>query len=67
MHDLGQTTYQKEHLSQLATRRDELGILASDFNHMGQRLQDLIKSQRQLLRDVSHELRSPPLAACMWL
>ena len=59
VHDLGQNTYQKEHLSQLATRRDELGILAADFNHMGQRLQDLIKSQRQLLRDVSHELRSP--------
>ncbi len=59
VHDLGQNTYQKEHLSQLATRRDELGVLAADFNHMGQRLQDLIKSQRQLLRDVSHELRSP--------
>ncbi|NLJ13371.1 MAG: HAMP domain-containing histidine kinase [Gammaproteobacteria bacterium] len=59
VHDLGQTTYQKEHLSQLATRRDELGVLAADFNHMGQRLQGLIKSQRQLLRDVSHELRSP--------
>lgn len=59
VHDLGQNTYQKEHLSQLATRRDELGVLAADFNHMGQRLQGLIKSQRQLLRDVSHELRSP--------
>ncbi len=59
VHDLGQTTYQKEHLSQLASRRDELGVLAADFNHMGQRLQGLIKSQRQLLRDVSHELRSP--------
>lgn len=59
VHDLGKTSYQKEHLSQLATRRDELGVLAADFNNMGQRLQGLIKSQRQLLRDVSHELRSP--------
>lgn len=59
VHDLGETTYQKEDLSQLAQRRDELGVLASDFNNMGQRLQGLIKSQRQLLRDVSHELRSP--------
>ena len=59
VHDLGQTTYHQEQLSQLAKRRDELGVLAADFNHMGQRLQGLIKSQRQLLRDVSHELRSP--------
>src|SRR5690606_23837291 len=43
----------------LATRRDELGVLAKDFNRMGARLQRLIGSQRQLLRDVSHELRSP--------
>ena len=59
VHDLGETTYQKDDLSQLAKRRDELGVLAADFNNMGQRLQGLIKSQRQLLRDVSHELRSP--------
>lgn len=59
VHDLGENTYQQDQLSQLATRRDELGVLAADFNHMGQRLQGLIKSQRQLLRDVSHELRSP--------
>lgn len=59
VHDLGQTSYQHHQLAKLATRRDELGTLASDFNHMGQRLQGLISSQRQLLRDVSHELRSP--------
>ena len=43
----------------LANRRDEFGVLANDFNRMGARLQSLISSQRQLLRDVSHELRSP--------
>lgn len=59
VHDLGANTYQHDQLSQLAKRRDELGVLAADFNHMGQRLQGVIKSQRQLLRDVSHELRSP--------
>ncbi|MGM3388185.1 HAMP domain-containing histidine kinase [Stutzerimonas stutzeri] len=59
VHDLGQTTYQQNSLARLATRRDELGVLASDFNRMGARLQSLISSQRQLLRDVSHELRSP--------
>ncbi len=59
VHDLGQTSYQQHSLARLATRRDELGTLARDFNRMGARLQDLIGSQRQLLRDVSHELRSP--------
>jgi two-component system, OmpR family, sensor kinase len=57
--ELGQTTYQQNSLARLATRRDELGLLAKDFNRMGERLQGLISSQRQLLRDVSHELRSP--------
>ncbi len=59
VHDLGRTRYQQHSLERLATRRDELGVLAGDFNRMGARLQDLIASQRQLLRDVSHELRSP--------
>ena len=59
VHDLGQTAYQQNSLARLATRRDELGLLAKDFNRMGERLQGLIGSQRQLLRDVSHELRSP--------
>lgn len=59
VHDLGQTSYQQNSLARLANRRDELGVLAGDFNRMGARLQSLIGSQRQLLRDVSHELRSP--------
>jgi len=59
VHDLGQAAYQQHTLARLANRRDEFGVLAGDFNRMGERLQDLITSQRQLLRDVSHELRSP--------
>jgi signal transduction histidine kinase len=59
VHDLGQTAYQQNSLAKLAGRGDEFGVLARDFNRMGSRLQDLIGSQRQLLRDVSHELRSP--------
>ena len=59
VHDLGQTSYQQNSLAQLSGRRDEFGVLANDFNRMGARLQSLIGSQRQLLRDVSHELRSP--------
>lgn len=42
-----------------ANRRDELGDLARGFNHMAERLERLVVVQRQLLRDVSHELRSP--------
>lgn len=59
VHDLGRTVYQKNTLTKLANRKDEFGTLAKDFNLMGEHLQSLIGSQRQLLRDVSHELRSP--------
>lgn len=43
----------------LIDRGDELGTLAVDFNRMADRLQTLIESHQRLLRDVSHELRSP--------
>ncbi len=38
---------------------DDIAQLVRDFNHMAERLQALAESQRLLLRDVSHELRSP--------
>ena len=57
--ELGQGRYQSTQLTHISARHDELGLLARDFNHMGERLQNLLASQRQLLRDVSHELRSP--------
>jgi signal transduction histidine kinase len=43
----------------IARRRDELGILAADFNRMADRLQQLISGREQLMREMSHELRSP--------
>jgi len=43
----------------LARRRDEVGDLARDFDAMAERLEQLVSAQRRLLRDVSHELRSP--------
>jgi len=43
----------------ICDRRDELGDLARDFDRMADRLERLVGSQRRLLRDVSHELRSP--------
>src|SRR6185437_4525578 len=39
--------------------RDELHALVHDFNHMAERLESLVDAQKLLLRDVSHELRSP--------
>jgi two-component system sensor histidine kinase CpxA len=38
---------------------DEIGALAHDFNYMAERLESLVSAQQLLLRDVSHELRSP--------
>jgi len=38
---------------------DDIDQLIRDFNHMAERLESLANAQRVLLRDVSHELRSP--------
>jgi two-component system sensor histidine kinase CpxA len=38
---------------------DEIDALIHDFNHMAERLESLVDAQKLLLRDVSHELRSP--------
>jgi two-component system, OmpR family, sensor kinase len=40
-------------------RRDEVGTLARDFDTMAERIQALVTAKETLLRDVSHELRSP--------
>src|SRR5207302_2700581 len=40
-------------------RHDELGDLVRDFNAMASRIEELVSRQRQLISDVSHELRSP--------
>ena len=45
--------------SGLARRKDEIGDLVRDFNAMASRIEELIARQRQLISDVSHELRSP--------
>ena len=43
----------------LGTRRDELADLGQDFDFMAVRIGELLDHQRQLLSDISHELRSP--------
>ncbi|MCW8924848.1 MAG: ATP-binding protein [Xanthomonadales bacterium] len=43
----------------LARRKDEFGQLALDMDEMARRLQVSQQANQRLLRDVSHELRSP--------
>jgi two-component system sensor histidine kinase CpxA len=43
----------------LMQRHDEIGDLIRDFDAMASRIEELISRQRQLISDVSHELRSP--------
>ena len=45
--------------SKLTRQQDEVGHLARDFNVMAERIESLVASQRRLLGDISHELRSP--------
>lgn len=44
---------------QFAKRHDELAVLARDFDRMAEYVRSLIASKETLLRDMSHELRSP--------
>ena len=41
------------------TRKDEFADLGRDFDLMAERIEGLVGAQRQLLTDISHELRSP--------
>ncbi|KAA0888368.1 ATP-binding protein [Oryzomonas rubra] len=46
-------------LPTLGKRNDELSDLAMDFDQMAERIDELVTSQKKLLADISHELRSP--------
>ena len=43
----------------LGRRRDEITELGRDFDLMAERIESLVGSQKRLLRDISHEFRSP--------
>ncbi len=43
----------------VGARRDEIGALAREFDTMAERLAAMVAARQQLLRDLSHELRSP--------
>jgi two-component system sensor histidine kinase CpxA len=45
--------------TELAARRDEVGVLAKDFNSMAEQISRLISGRAQLMGELSHELRSP--------
>jgi two-component system sensor histidine kinase CpxA len=45
--------------SSMGRRNDEIGYLARDFDLMAEQIEKLLKSQTRLIRDISHELRSP--------
>lgn len=44
---------------EFSSRRDELGVLARDFDTMADDIRTLLASKEDLLRAMSHELRSP--------
>ncbi len=46
-------------LPRMKGRQDDLTLLAADFDTMAERVQSLLEAKERLLRDVSHELRSP--------
>lgn len=46
-------------IDSVAQRKDEIGALAKEFGSMAKRLNAALEGQQRLLRDVSHELRSP--------
>lgn len=43
----------------MGSRTDEFAELGRDFDRMAERLDALVTAERRLLRDISHELRSP--------
>lgn len=45
--------------ARLLHRADEIGDLAHNISYMMQKIQQTISAQKQLLHDVSHELRAP--------
>jgi signal transduction histidine kinase len=46
-------------VGRVAGAGEEIAGLAADFDRMTERIEDLLRARERLLRDVSHELRSP--------
>lgn len=56
---LARGNFDTTELKQVKSRADETGMLAAEMVNMAVSLKRLLNSHHQLLRDVSHELRSP--------
>lgn len=56
---LAQSHFDAQDVAAVALRKDEIGSLAKALAHMAERLHAALESRQRLLRDVSHELRSP--------
>lgn len=56
---LAQGHFDSRDIDAVALRKDEIGALAKEFGSMAKRLNAALEGQQRLLRDVSHELRSP--------
>jgi two-component system, OmpR family, sensor histidine kinase CpxA len=56
---LAQGDFDSRNIDAVALRKDEIGALAKEFGSMANRLNAAMQGQQRLLRDVSHELRSP--------
>ena len=58
-HDLARGNLAVRVAPTMGRRTDEFAELARDFDRMAERLGGLVTAERRLLRDISHELRSP--------
>lgn len=63
MHDAGRRLSQGDFSARvgpaLGRRRDEIAEFSATFDQMAERIESLVRAHKDLLRDVSHELRSP--------
>ena len=59
LHRVGQGDLNTRVAPLMGSRRDEIADLAREFDRMASQLQQLTESRKQLLHDISHELRSP--------
>ncbi len=57
--ELAKGRFDARALARTGRRRDEIGQLSRRFQSMADQVQSLLNSQTQLMRDISHELRSP--------
>ena len=57
--ELAKGRFDASALGRIGRRGDEIGQLSQRFQSMADQVQSLLNSQTQLMRDISHELRSP--------